>query len=52
MTRHRAALIAALVLGGAFRFHGLDWGRPNIFHPDEARISYALGDIDRQIRGI
>jgi len=52
VTRHRAALIAALVFGAALRFYGLDWGRPNIFHPDEARISYALGDIDRQVREI
>lgn len=48
MKRHLAVLLAALALGGSFRFYRLDWGRPGLFHPDEARISYAIGDIDRQ----
>ena len=52
MKRHLAVLIAALALGGAFRFSHLDWGRPTVFHPDEARISYAIGDIDRQVAAV
>ncbi|MDD5557600.1 MAG: DUF2298 domain-containing protein [bacterium] len=48
-----AALAAALVLGAGLRFHRSDWGRPHhLFHPDEARISYAIGDIDRQAAGL
>lgn len=46
--RYTALFLVALVLGGTFRFYRLDWGRPQVFHPDEARVSYAIGDIDRQ----
>ncbi|MCX6357677.1 MAG: DUF2298 domain-containing protein, partial [Candidatus Aureabacteria bacterium] len=27
-------------------------GRPHLFHPDEARVSYAVGDIDRQVESL
>lgn len=52
MKRSLAVLLAALALGGAFRFYRLDWGRPSVFHPDEARISYAIGDMDRQVAAV
>jgi YYY domain-containing protein len=47
--RYIIFFIIAIVLGGAFRFYRLDWGRPGIFHPDEARVSYAIGDINKQV---
>jgi len=47
--RYLVLFLAAMLLGGAFRFYRLDWGRPEVFHPDEARVSYAVGDIDRQV---
>lgn len=47
--RYLAFFLAALLLGGGLRFYRLDWGRPEVFHPDEARVSYAVGDISRQV---
>ncbi len=50
--RYLTLFLVAVILGGAFRFYGLDWGRPSVFHPDEARVSYAIGDINRQISAL
>ncbi|MEJ2744819.1 MAG: hypothetical protein P8123_03905 [bacterium] len=50
--RYLVFFLAALIIGGGLRFYGLRWGRPNIFHPDEARVSYAVGDISRQVSAV
>lgn len=50
--RYLVIFLAALLLGGGLRFYRLDWGRPEVFHPDEARVSYAIGDIDRQVHAL
>ena len=47
--RYLTFFLAALLIGGGLRFYHLDWGRPEVFHPDEARVSYAVGDISRQV---
>lgn len=35
-------LIAALLVGGALRFYGLDFGLPDAYHPDELRKAHSL----------
>ena len=50
--RYLVLFLAAILLGGGLRFYRLDWGRSEVFHPDEARLSYAIGDIDRQVHAL
>lgn len=35
-------LIAVLLIGGAIRFYGLDFGLPEAYHPDELRKAHSL----------
>ena len=35
-----------LIFGVSLRFYGVDWSLPNLFHPDETRLLYAVNDLE------
>ena len=37
--------LIVLLLGIGFRWYGVNWALPNIFHPDETRLLYAMNDL-------
>ena len=39
-------LILIFFLGLGFRFHGLDWGIPHYFHPDERQVMFQTMDLN------
>ena len=44
----QTVLLVLVLLGGIFlRWHGIDWALPHLFHPDEARLLYAVNEISR-----
>ena len=41
----RYLVLCVLVCGIALRWYGIDWALPQMFHPDETRMLYAVNDI-------
>jgi hypothetical protein len=36
-----------ILFGMILRWYAINWSLPQIFHPDETRLLYAVGDISR-----